>query len=455
MKNKFFYALALSATLSLAQEKTPLIFNPFPITNSWQTFFDAAFEFPQQLERARQKNLPVVLHIPKNVHGFSPLEDGMEWLEGMRVALTWATIYQQIHQVEVRFVEEDNVAHPNKSMLVQAESVQPSIYRAVKIFLITGAAGFIGSHLCKALLNEGHRVIGVDNLLCSNGENVQPLLSNNNFVFYQHDVTQPLAIDEPVDCIVHLASVPSPAFYYRLPHETMNVGLLGTRNMLELARKKSARFLFSSTSEVYGDPAFSPQDEAYAGNVDPRGPRAQYDQSKRGAETLIKYYFEQYQVDVRIARIFNTYGPHMNLDDGRVVTNFIQALLNQKPMRLYGGGQQTRSFAYVTDTVNGLLKLIHLELAPATPIKERVVNIGNDGEFTIAQLAQLLNALAPDYGLQPTAITAVKAVDLTDPKQRQPDLARAKKLLCYTPTVLLEEGLAKTLSYFVEKEKIF
>jgi dTDP-glucose 4,6-dehydratase len=318
--------------------------------------------------------------------------------------------------------------------------------------LISGAIGFIGSHLTKALLDQGHQVIGLDNLSCCDSKNIEPFKSNANFNFFYHDVTQPIEVAGPIDCVIHLASVPSPAFYYAMPIETMTSGLCGTENMLEVALQKRARFLFTSTSEVYGDPTVSPQPETYPGNVDPLGMRAPYDQSKRGAETLIKIYHERYHLDVRIARLFNTYGPHMRLDDGRVITNFIQALLTNTPMTLYGSGEQTRSFSYVNDTVRGLLRLLNVEFAPTTPIQERVFNIGSTHEVTIEQLAHKYNEVARKLGISPTEIKSIKAFDTSDPKQRRPDLTRAQQILQYEPTFSLTDGLEKTLLYFLKKE---
>jgi UDP-glucuronate decarboxylase len=489
-----------------ASTSKAVVVNPFNSSDSRSLFEQMCFDMPKVFEYAHKNSLPVVFFVPRSLTGLSPLDANAEEIEGIRVGLAWASMFSRfadLGKTDVRVIEADNkltqqtvlpaveeiLGHtfeskknspvilqpftslntllkkspdqktflepltflPEQPTRTTLKPTLPSTGHNKKRFLITGAAGFLGSHLTKALLDGGHQVICLDNFSCCSRENIEPFMSNPDFCFFQQDITDPIEVEGNIDYVIHLASIPSPVFYYRLPKETMRTGIHGTRNMLELAVKKNAQFFFSSTSEVYGDPAVTPQEENYAGNVSTVGMRSQYDQSKRGAETLIKIYFEQYGIDVRIARIFNTYGPHMQLQDGRVVTNFIGALLRHEPMTVYGDGMQTRSFAYVDDTIQGLLKLIHVSLAPQTPIKERVVNIGNDHELTIIELASCLNTLAPSFELQPAIINRVPQIDTTDPKQRNPNLQRARGLLGYEPRVTLMEGLEKTLSYFCKK----
>lgn len=329
----------------------------------------------------------------------------------------------------------------------------PSIPAGKKRIVVTGAAGFIGINLVKRLLAEGNQVIALDDLITANKDFSSFFQNEPDLYFKEWDVSKPFDIDGPVDQVIHLASLASPPDYYVRPLETLRSGLQGTREMLELARRKGARFLFTSTSEVYGDAKVHPQRETYAGNVSPFKKRSQYDQSKRGAETLMKLYAERYAGEVpdfRIARLFNTYGPFMRLDDGRAVTNFIEKLLTGQPIQIYGNEKITRSFGYVEDTLDGLLKLLRSDkLTSATPIQDRVFNIGNDSEFTLGELAGLVNELGRKHlhRTVPVHITEVK--DSSDPARRRPDLTRARTFLDYAPTVPLREGLEKTFLYFL------
>lgn len=317
-------------------------------------------------------------------------------------------------------------------------------------FCISGAAGFIGSTLVKMLLEEGHQVIGIDNFRCSNSHNLKSVVDNPFFYLVTHDISYPIQCNYPIDIVIHLASIPSPVDYYTMPEETLATGLEGTKNMLELARRHGARFLFSSTSEVYGDPRVSPQPESYEGNVDYFGPRSAYDQSKRGAETLIKLYVDRYNIDARIARIFNTYGPGMRLHDGRVITNFIAAALEQKPLMLYGDGMQTRSFGYIEDTVDGLYALSMACFESDEPLSERIFNIGTPIEFSVKDLAYKVQKLSEKYLKISPEIVTVENPDATDPKMRLPDIQKATKRLGFNPQIRLDEGLEKTFLFFLK-----
>ncbi len=312
--------------------------------------------------------------------------------------------------------------------------------------LITGAAGFLGSHLCDRLLSDGHEVIGLDNFVTGNPDNLAHLMGNEKFSFQRHDVSNFIFVRSKVDAVLHFASPASPnpqspAGYFNLPIQTMKAGALGTHNCLGIARSHNARFLLASTSEIYGDPLVHPQAESYAGNVDPVGPRAVYDEAKRFAESLTMAYHRAHGVDTRIVRIFNTYGPRMDLEDGRALPNLLkQALLNQ-PLTVYGDGSQTRSFCYVDDLVNGIVALLHSS-------EELPVNVGNPVEMTILQFAETINRVTGN----PAGITFVKdARSVRDPQQRQPDITRARTLLNWEPKVDLEQGLHKTIPYFKMK----
>jgi nucleoside-diphosphate-sugar epimerase len=329
--------------------------------------------------------------------------------------------------------------------------IQAPFTAALRI-VITGGAGFLGSHMCKELVSQGHQVIVLDTLICSSRNNIAELENSPHFAFYNVDVTKPYDIAGPIDLVVHLASCPSPEFYYNNPIETLMSGLQGTKYALELALRKNARFMIGSTSEVYGDPEVSPQCEEYPGRVSAFGKRSQYDQSKRGAETLIKLYFERHNIDIRIARIFNTYGPAMALHDGRVVTNFIAAILEDKPVTVYGDGLQTRSFAYASDTVDGLIGLAFTDRITECPcIDQRIFNVGTPQEFTIKELADEINLISLKYLSKPAHIRYVPNIDPDDPKKRNPDITKINKLIGYEPLVRLKEGLEKTFLFFYHR----
>jgi dTDP-glucose 4,6-dehydratase len=302
--------------------------------------------------------------------------------------------------------------------------------------LVTGAAGFLGSHLCDRLLAEGHDVIGMDNLVTGSEANVSQLASNPRFSFVHHDVSQYIRVEGPLDGVLHFASPASPIDYLRLPIQTLKVGSLGTHNALGLAKAKGARFFLASTSEVYGDPLIHPQPETYWGNVNPIGPRGVYDEAKRFAEAMTMAYRRHHGMETRIVRIFNTYGPRMRPRDGRVVSNFIvQALLNE-PLTIYGSGEQTRSFCYVSDLVEGIYRLFLSDRKDPT-------NLGNPREFTVVELAELIKRMTG------TAAPIVhEALPTDDPKVRQPDITIARAVLDWEPRVGLQEGLATTIEYF-------
>jgi nucleoside-diphosphate-sugar epimerase len=457
------------------------------VENAEDVFHDHAFKVPKMLEIARLNQCPALLVLPKNIEGTTPLHANAFWIEGARVALAWASayfrflylgnvdvrvlLYDDQHDISseeidsalaallVKTISDDKKTTPEmrmKERLISFDGIAtddaqistikrsdlvveevsmdrkvidpvldqlaPGQYR----ILVTGGAGFLGSHIVKAL----------DNKQC---------------MFVHHDVSQPFQIQGPLTHVMHLASIASPVFYYAQPQETLLAGLHGTKNTLEVAVQKGARYLFSSTSEVYGDAEISPQSEEYHGRVNPIGMRSQYDQSKRGGETLIKLYTQKYDLDVRIIRIFNTYGPHMSLHDGRVVTNFIQAILEKKSLPIYGDGLQTRSFAYVDDTVQGIIAIL---LCPAieksTPIDQRVFNIGNPIEFTIVELAEKARLLANKHLHIDIQLAYHPQPDANDPKQRRPDIRRAKELVGFNPSISLDEGLEKTFIFFSE-----
>ena len=306
--------------------------------------------------------------------------------------------------------------------------------------LITGGAGFLGSHLSDRFLAEGHTVIAMDNLITGNAENIAHLFGQDRFTFVKHDVTNYVFVDGPLDAILHFASPASPVDYLELPIQTLKVGALGTHKVLGLAKEKKARFLLASTSEVYGDPQVHPQPETYYGHVNPIGPRGVYDEAKRFAEAITMAYHTYHGVETRIVRIFNTYGPRMRLRDGRVVPNFIQQALRGEPLTAYGDGSQTRSFQYVDDLVEGIYRLLHSnEVEP--------VNIGNPGEYTIRQFAEQINALT---GNQAGVIYKdLRTKD--DPQVRQPDITKAKTILGWEPTISVEEGLRRTIPWFREQ----
>ncbi len=302
--------------------------------------------------------------------------------------------------------------------------------------VITGGAGFIGSHLCDRFLDEGHSVTAIDNLVTGSTANIEHLSGNSRFRFIKHDVTEYLYLSGPVDAILHFASPASPVDYLALPIQTLKVGSLGTHKALGLARAKNARFLLASTSEVYGDPLVHPQTEDYWGNVNPIGPRGVYDEAKRFAEAVTMAYHHYHGVETRIVRIFNTYGPRMRLNDGRVVPNFIAQALCGEPLTVYGDGSQTRSFCYVSDLVDGIYRLLFsAEVAP--------VNIGNPREMTILDFARAIKAST----LSSSPIQ-FRPLPLDDPKVRRPHISKAQRILDWEPRVSLEEGLERTIAYF-------
>ena len=304
--------------------------------------------------------------------------------------------------------------------------------------VVTGAAGFIGSHLCEALLARGHSVIGIDNLVTGDMANIAHL-RDKDFQFIRHDVTQYIDVDGAVDCVLHWASPASPIDYLMLPIQTLKVGSLGTHNALGLAKAKQARFVLASTSEVYGDPLEHPQKETYWGNVNPIGPRGVYDEAKRFAEAMTVAYRRFHKVDTKIVRIFNTYGPRMRPRDGRVVSNFIVQALHGEPITVYGDGTQTRSFCYISDLVDGIIRLmLSKEAGP--------INIGNPQEMTIEQIARLIIEMTGSKSK-----IVYKPLPTDDPKVRQPDITLARTLLGWEPKVALEQGLGRTIEYFREK----
>jgi len=309
--------------------------------------------------------------------------------------------------------------------------------------VITGGAGFLGSHLCDYLLNLGNEVLCLDNLSTGSVDNIAHLLGQERFRFYKHDVTEYIFLGEPVDAVLHFASPASPRDYLELPIQTLKVGALGTHKAIGLAKHKKARFLMASTSETYGDPLVNPQPETYWGNVNPIGLRGVYDEAKRFAEALVMAYHRYHGVDARIARIFNTYGPRMRPHDGRVVSNFIVQALNGERLTVYGTGNQTRSFCYVADEIDGLVRLL---LAPDSEAIHFPVNIGNPHELTVREIAETVIALTGS-----SSKIVFEPLPEDDPKVRRPDITRARNLLDWNPGISLEEGLARTIDYFRTK----
>jgi len=327
--------------------------------------------------------------------------------------------------------------------------------------VITGGAGFLGSHLCEALVQAGHTVMCMDNLLTGRMENISHLLGNERFTFLKYNVCDYLHVDGPLDALMHFASPASPQDYLEFPIATLKVGALGTHKALGLARAKGARFLLASTSEVYGDPLVNPQPEAYWGNVNPISPRGVYDEAKRFAEAMTMAYHRYHGLDTRIVRIFNTFGPRMRANDGRVVSNFIVQALQGKPLSVFGGGQQTRSFCYVDDLVRGIVGLLTVDSDKT--VEERKdkkylysrdehiddasvhdpVNIGNPRELTVIEIARLVLKLTDS-----SSEISFHPLPLDDPKVRRPDISRAKALLKWEPQVALEDALARTIAYF-------
>lgn len=312
--------------------------------------------------------------------------------------------------------------------------------------LVTGAAGFLGSHLCDRLLAEGHSVVGLDNFITGSPDNISHLAGNSNFLFIRHDVANFIFVPGKIDAVMHFASPASPNpnspyGYTNLPIQTMKAGALGTHNSIGVARAHHAKFLLASTSEIYGDPLEHPQKETYWGHVDPIGVRSMYDEAKRFAEALTMSYHRYHNINTSIVRIFNTYGPRMRLDDGRVVPNFIQQALRGEPLTIYGDGSQTRSFCFVDDLIEGIYRL----LLSNEPLP---VNIGNPAEISILEFAETINRLVGNKGgilMQPDQRLG------DDPQRRQPDISRAKIILNWEPKISLEKGIMKTIPYFQEK----
>ena len=312
--------------------------------------------------------------------------------------------------------------------------------------LVTGAAGFLGSHICEKLINEGHQVIGMDNFITGHPDNLAHLASKPDFEFIRHDVANFIFVPGKVDAVMHFASPASPNptspyGYTNLPIQTMKAGALGTHNTLGVARVHNARYMLASTSEIYGDPLEHPQKETYWGHVDPIGVRSVYDEAKRFAEALTMAYHRYHGIDTCIVRIFNTYGPKMHLDDGRALPNFLQQALKQEPLTVYGDGLQTRSFCYVDDLIDGIYRLLMSN-------EHDPVNIGNPTEMTILEFAETINRLVSN----PSGILFCPDLRLgDDPQRRQPDITRAKQILGWNPTISLDEGIKKTIPYFKEK----
>lgn len=324
---------------------------------------------------------------------------------------------------------------------------------AKKTAVITGGAGFIGSHLCDRLIKENFRIICLDNLITGKLKNIEHLFKDKNFKFIKHNVTRDIGITGKVDYVLHFASPASPSDYLKFPIQTLKVGSLGTHNALGLAKGKKAKFVLASTSEIYGDPLEHPQPETYWGNVNCVGVRGSYDEAKRFAEAITMAYHRKHRIDTKIARIFNTHGPRMRIRDGRVVPNFISQALNNKPLTVYGKGAQTRSFCYIDDLVEGIFKLMNSGM-------NEPINLGNPGEFTILELAKLVIKLTQPFleteycakgraGLTHSKSKIVfKPLPQDDPRQRQPDIALARKLLKWQPKIKLEEGLKRTIKWF-------
>jgi dTDP-glucose 4,6-dehydratase len=302
--------------------------------------------------------------------------------------------------------------------------------------LITGVAGFLGSHLTDRFLAEGHEVIGMDNLITGSLLNLAHLSGDRRFTFVEHDVSKFIAVEGPVDGVLHFASPASPIDYLELPIQTLKVGSLGTHNSLGLAKAKGARLLLASTSEVYGDPLVHPQPESYWGNVNPVGPRGVYDEAKRFAEAITMAYHRYHHVDTRIVRIFNTYGPRMRARDGRVVSNFVVQALQGEPLTVYGDGSQTRSFCFATDLIDGIFRLFMSQEHDPT-------NIGNPNEFTVQQLAEMVLRMTGSR-----SVIERRPLPVDDPKVRKPDITKARRLLGWEPSVPLEDGLRRTIEYF-------
>jgi dTDP-glucose 4,6-dehydratase len=312
--------------------------------------------------------------------------------------------------------------------------------------LISGAAGFLGSHLSDRLIKEKNEVVGLDNFITGSRDNIAHLMGNEKFTFYKHDISNYIFVPGKIDAVLHFASPASPnplspLAYFNLPIQTMKAGALGTHNTLGVAKAQKARFLLASTSEIYGDPLVHPQTESYPGNVDPVGTRAVYDEAKRFAESLTMAYHRQHNVDTRIVRIFNTYGPRMDLEDGRALPNFLKQALLGQPLTVYGDGKQTRSFCYVDDLIDGIVRLLMSD-------EHLPVNVGNPIEMTMTEFAQTINKVV---GNKAGVVFVPDARSERDPQRRQPDISRARAILGWEPKISLEEGLLKTIPYYKQK----
>jgi nucleoside-diphosphate-sugar epimerase len=308
----------------------------------------------------------------------------------------------------------------------------------MKTVLITGAAGFIGSHLCDRFIREGFYVIGIDNFLTGSPENIKHLSENKQFKFIEQDVTENISISENIDAVLHFACPASPVDYLNYPIETLKVDSIGTLNTLNLAKEKKARYIFASTSEIYGDPEIHPQIESYWGNVNPIGPRSVYDEAKRFSEAISMSFKREYDLDVRIVRIFNTYGPRMKLNDGRVVPNFISQALKEEDLTVYGDGSQTRSFCYVEDLVEGIFRVFIKD-----NIGGEVINLGNPDEYNIIDFARIIIEKTNSK-----SNISYKSLPKDDPKRRRPDISKARKIIDWQPQFTLDEGLEKSIEYF-------
>ncbi|MDX2129695.1 MAG: UDP-glucuronic acid decarboxylase family protein [Chloroherpetonaceae bacterium] len=311
--------------------------------------------------------------------------------------------------------------------------------------VITGGAGFLGSHLCDRFLSEGHRVIAIDNFVTGSPENIAHLMGNPDFKFIRHDVCNFIYIDGPVDNVLHFASPASPIDYLKIPIQTLKVGSLGTHNALGFAKAKGAKFMIASTSEVYGDPLEHPQKETYWGHVNPIGFRGCYDEAKRFAEAITMAYHRHHGLDTRILRIFNTYGPRMRLDDGRALPSFVGSAIRNEPMTVFGDGSQTRSFCYVSDLVDGIWRLLN-------STENMPVNIGNPNEITILDFAKEVQNVMKELADKTVGIE-YRPLPADDPKQRQPDITRAKSILGWEPKIGRAEGLRRTIQFFLDKSQ--
>ena len=311
----------------------------------------------------------------------------------------------------------------------------------MKKVLITGAAGFIGSHLCDRFIKEGFYVIGLDSFLTGSPDNIAHLIGNERFKFIKYDVTNFIYIPDEIDIMLHFACPASPVDYLNHPIHTMKVDSLGTINTLGLAKAKKARYIFASTSEVYGDPQVHPQPETYWGNANPIGPRSVYDEAKRFSEALTMAYYRKHKIDIRIVRIFNTYGPRMRMNDGRVVPNFITQSLKNEPITVYGDGTQTRSFCYIDDLIEGIFRMATID-----KLNGEVINLGNPEEYKILDFAQIIKKL-----IHSKSLIIFKDLPQDDPKKRKPDIIKAKKNLKWKPNLELKEGLKKTIIWFKDK----